>query len=80
MNKRGFVTVNGRILDCNEYKSEVSDLRCEISFVLQDVLSKYGFILDNEHVSGYDCIRLRLKNHPLGLDADFFLKGPLIKM
>ncbi|GEM_PF-6266015 len=76
----GFITVNGRILDEEEYTSEVSALRFELMYELTELFAKYGFEAVERKTIRYDGLQLVFSNKRLGLTAAASLrKGEVSK-
>ncbi len=63
----GFIEINGRILDINEHKENVSALRFELFYELNELFSKYGFELKKKDFRGYGKLSLYFENKNLGL-------------
>ncbi len=73
--KMGFITVNGRILDLAEYKKEVSALRFELAYELQECLAKYGFEIANKKFGNYGKLSLKFINNNLGISLEINMKN-----
>ena len=69
-----FITINGRILDEEEYRSEVSALRFELMYELIELLSKYGFEASEKKTSRYYGLTLAFYNKELTLSAKVIVK------
>ena len=63
----GFIEINGRILDLQEHKENVSALRFELFYELNELFSKYGFEVKKKDVRGYGLLCMHLENENLGL-------------
>lgn len=77
----GFITVNKRILDLNEYKKEVSALRFELAYELQECLAKYGFNVEKRFFKNYARMKFACINNELGISLVIDMKNytPCIK-
>lgn len=65
----GFITVNGSVLDEEEYGNEVSALRFELMYELTELFAKYGFEVAERKTVGYDRLQLVFSNKRLSLTA-----------
>ncbi|MBI2134034.1 hypothetical protein HYU11_05105 [Candidatus Woesearchaeota archaeon] len=70
----GFIKINGRMLDAEEHRNDVSMLRHEIAAELSELVEKYGFDVVRKEFKGYNCLFICCINVNMGLLAEIRFK------